>query len=115
MPEISVGTWVMLDGETSYDHNQEMFERGRYNQLGQQYILDGFSDTPLIEIRKRERIGVILRIEQWGSCPIWYGRSVRNMTELCAHVIFSGEKRPHIVMLCHLRRFHRVLNIDLVV
>ena len=111
MPRLSVGTWVMLHGKTSYDHNVERFERGRYNQLGQQYIVDGFSDTALFDIRTRKRIGVILRIEKWGDCPIWYGRNVLNMTDLCAHVQFAGEKRPHIVMLCHLRPF-QLLNFE---
>ena len=99
---MKVGDRVVLSKETAYDHNAKVFEWGRYNQLMQQYCLEDNSPTALNVIRHKRRAGKILKIEEWGRCPIWYGKDVAWETELCAHVQFSGETKRHIVMLCHL-------------
>ena len=101
---LEAGDTVSLPVATPYDYDQPFFGRGRFNQLMQQYVLPDFSKTSLHHIREGNCLGVITKIEEWGRCPVWYGRHVSYEKELCAHVKFDGESKPHIVMLCHLAR-----------
>lgn len=102
MAAMNVGDRVLIPNKTTYDYNVEVFQNGRFNQLMQQSILKDFSDTDIHKIREQKRVGTIIKIEEWGTCPIWYGRNVPWETELCAHVQFDRECQPHIVMLCDL-------------
>ena len=97
-----VGDIVCLTMETPYSYDQPVFNKGRFNQLMQQYCLPDFSKTSLHHIREAECFGIITKIEEWGRCPIWYGNHKFYERDLCAHVKFEGESKPHLVMLCHL-------------
>ena len=102
---LEVGDIVTVPIATTYDYDQPAFGKGRYNQLMQQYYMPEFSQTCLHHIREEKRFGGIIKIQEWGRCPIWYGKHATMETELCAHVRFARESKPHIVMLCHLARY----------